>query len=220
MDPPKHLKNVNTNWGRAMKQRDKAILSDLERFRCMTRDDIIELHFSNVKNQITCCNTVLKRLRRDQLIDVNASQQPYLYFPHPSPIKKNSQKIPHFLAIVDFYKQLHRIETPAKFMVEPKFGYVEPDVFCIWRGKAYFIEIQRSVYSTKVMMEKIRRYEQYYHQGDWGNLYRDGDRGKKFPEIWIITRVNYRIEKTPFRIIQSKNVDLGMEHQHCHLKRS
>lgn len=47
-----------------MNARDKAIVSDLVRFRCLSRDDIAELHFSNIKNPITQANMVLKRLRR------------------------------------------------------------------------------------------------------------------------------------------------------------
>lgn len=85
--------------------RDKAILDDLTRFRCMSRDDLIDVHFNNVKDKITICNRVMKRLRRDGQIEVNTSIQPYLYFPSPSPIKKDRQKARHFLAIVEFYKQ-------------------------------------------------------------------------------------------------------------------
>ena len=33
-----------------MKNRDKAIIKDLQRFRCMSRDDIIDLHFQGLKS--------------------------------------------------------------------------------------------------------------------------------------------------------------------------
>lgn len=75
-----------------MKNRDKGILNDLKRFRCMSRDDIIALHFQGLKNAVTCCNTVMKRLRRDGHVDANVSQHPYIYFPQPSSIRKTSQK--------------------------------------------------------------------------------------------------------------------------------
>lgn len=94
-----------------MKNRDKAILSDLKRFRCMSRDDIIDLHFNGLKNAVTCCNTVMKRLRRDGQVDANITQQPFIYFPQPSTLRKTSQKIPHFLGIVDVYKQLIHYEN-------------------------------------------------------------------------------------------------------------
>lgn len=32
-----------------MRKRDVAILNDLQRFRCLTRNDIIELHFKGLK---------------------------------------------------------------------------------------------------------------------------------------------------------------------------
>lgn len=44
-----------------MRKRDLTILNNLQRFRCMTRDDIIALHFNDLKNPVTCANTVLKR---------------------------------------------------------------------------------------------------------------------------------------------------------------
>ena len=72
----------------------------------MSRDDIIDLHFQGLKNAVTCCNTVMKRLRRDGHVDANISQQPYIYFPQSSTLRKTSQKIPHFLGILDVYKQL------------------------------------------------------------------------------------------------------------------
>ncbi|MGM2836479.1 replication-relaxation family protein, partial [Bacillus cereus group sp. Bce025] len=33
-----------------MRNRDMAILKNLTKFRCMSRDDIVELHFSHLKN--------------------------------------------------------------------------------------------------------------------------------------------------------------------------
>lgn len=61
-----------------MRNRDKAILNDLKRFRCMSRDDIIDLHFQGLNNAVTCCNTVMKRLRRDGHVDANVSRD-HLY---------------------------------------------------------------------------------------------------------------------------------------------
>ncbi|CAM3816147.1 hypothetical protein GCM10009865_51830 [Aeromicrobium ponti] len=109
-----------------MRKRDVAILNDLQRFRCLTRNDIIELHFKGLKQPVTCCNTILKSLRRDGLIDVNVNHQPYLYFPSPATIKKDSAKIPHFLKIVEFYKSLIKYEDPKTFMVEPKYDSKVP----------------------------------------------------------------------------------------------
>lgn len=154
-----------------MKKRDMAILKDLQRFRCLTRNDIIDLHFRDLKQPITCCNTVLKRLRRDGYIEVSTHHQPYIYFPSLSSIKKDSAKIPHFLKIVEFYKGCEQYSSPKTFIVEPKYGkkgdYMEPDAFMIWKQGAFFVEIQRSVYSEKVMNEKVKRYEAYYMSNEW-----------------------------------------------------
>ncbi|MGZ4162019.1 MAG: hypothetical protein ACXVNF_14655 [Neobacillus sp.] len=43
-------------------------------------------------------------------------QQPYVYFPSPSSIKKDSTKIPHFLRIAEFYRSLLMFEHPRSFI--------------------------------------------------------------------------------------------------------
>ncbi|HDR7760581.1 replication-relaxation family protein [Bacillus cereus] len=191
-----------------MRNRDKAILNNLKRFRCMSRDDIIDLHFQGLKNAVTCCNTVMKRLRRDGHVDANISQQPYIYFPQSSILRKTSQKIPHFLGIVDVYKQLIYYEKPKLFKVEPKYGkeFMEPDAFTIWRRSPFFIEVQRSVYSKKVMQDKINRYELYFHSQEWHNESWQPKESKYFPSILIITEKYYNISSFSLRIFQASSI--------------
>lgn len=191
-----------------MNRRDKAILGDLERFRVMSRNDIVDLHFSGLKNAVKCANAVLKRLRRDEHIEVNTNQQPYLYFPCPAPIKRDSQKIPHFLSIVDTYKQLCKYEKPKLFTVEPKYGkgYMEPDIFCIWRDAPFFIEVQRSIYSEKVMADKFKRYELYYHSREWMKEAWQPQQEKIFPAIIILTDTRYTITSDNSRVYQVRNI--------------
>lgn len=191
-----------------MRNRDKAILNNLKRFRCMSRDDIIDLHFQGLKNAVTCCNTVMKRLRRDGHVDANISQQPYIYFPQSSTLRKTSQKIPHFLGIVDVYKQLIYYEKPKLFKVEPKYGkeFMEPDAFTIWRRSPFFIEVQRSVYSKKVMQDKINRYELYFHSQEWHDESWQPKESKFFPSILIITEKYYNISSFSLRIFQASSI--------------
>ncbi|MBJ8055560.1 replication-relaxation family protein [Bacillus cereus] len=181
----------------------------MKRFRCMSRDDIIFLHFLGLKNAVTCCNTVMKRLRRDGHVDANVLQHPYIYFPQPSSIRTTSQKIPHFLGIVDVYKQLVYYEDPKLFKVEPKYGkeYMEPDAFTIWRRSPFFIEVQRSVYSKKIMQDKINRYELYYHSQEWHNESWQPKGSKFFPSILIITDKKYEIHSPHLRIFQAISID-------------
>jgi hypothetical protein len=192
-----------------MKKRDLAILNDLQRFRCLTRDDIIDLHFKDLKQPVTSCNTVLKRLRRDGYIEVSTKQLPYIYFAAPSPIKKDSTKIPHFLKIAEFYRSLVSIEAPKHFLVEPKFGkgYMEPDAFMIWKRGPFFVEIQRSVYSDKVMKEKVSRYEQYYLSNEWQQEPWQPENKKVFPIVLMLTDSRYSIESPYVRFIQLQNID-------------
>lgn len=191
-----------------MRKRDIAILNDLNRFRCMTRDDIMQLHFQGLKQPVTCCNTVLKRLRRDGLIDVNVNHQPYLYFPSPAPIKKDSTKIPHFLKIVEFYKSLKAFEDPKSFIVEPKYGkgFMEPDAFMIWKKAPFFVEIQRSIYSEKVMNEKISRYESYFMSNEWQQESWQPVNKKVFPAVIVITNTRYKIESPYIKFYQVPNI--------------
>jgi hypothetical protein len=192
-----------------MRKRDLAILNDLTRFRCMTRDDIIDLHFSQLKNPVTCANTVLKRLRRDGYIEANMQHQPYLYFISPSPIKKDSAKIPHFLKIVEFYKHIRKLEEPKTFIVEPKYakGYMEPDIFMIWKRAPFFVEIQRSAYSEKVMNDKVHRYEAYYMSNEWKEEpWQPKDR-KIFPRVLIVTDTRYKIQSENIKFFQVQNID-------------
>lgn len=192
-----------------MKKRDLAILSDLQRFRCLTRDNIIDLHFSHLKQPVTSCNTVLKRLRRDGYIEVNTNYQQYLYFYSPSPIKKDSTKIPHFLKIVEFYISLLKYEKPKSFIVEPKFGkgYMEPDAFMRWRRGPFFVEIQRSVYSDKMIKEKIKRYEDYYFSEEWQQEAWQPQDKKVFPTVLVLTDTRYNLNSSYIKFIQVTCID-------------
>lgn len=196
-----------------MKQRDRAIIENLLRFRVMSRDDIVDIHFSNLKQPITNANSVLKRLRRDGLIEACTKNKPYLYFANPAPIKKDSQKIPHFLEIVKSYRQVRKYEEPKIFTVEPKYekGYMEPDVFMIWKGSPFFVEIQRNVYSEKLMKEKIDRYEAYYFSEEWKNEEWQPKERKVFPYLIIISDSRYSIKSDVIRIFQTPNIKAFMK---------
>lgn len=192
-----------------MRKRDKAILTDLKRFRVMRRDDIIDLHFNGLKSPITSCNTVMKRLRRDGFVKAVTDRNQYLYMHEETNIKKDSTKIPHFLRIVEFYRELCKIEKPRTFEVEPKItekGGVEPDIFMIWKAAPFYVEIQRNKYSSKVFNAKIERYEQYFHSGEWQYERWQPKDKKYFPHVWVITDTLYNIDKRPFHTFQSSNV--------------
>src|SRR5699024_5703630 len=107
-------------WSCLMMNRDQRIITDLERFRVMSRDDIIDIYFSHLKNPITCANTDLKRLVKDKQITESKQLSPYVYLPYNSTIKRNSTKIPHYLKIYDVYKQIRQYEKPKVFEFDPK----------------------------------------------------------------------------------------------------
>ncbi|SDI19739.1 Replication-relaxation [Alteribacillus persepolensis] len=195
-----------------MRERDKAILESLQKFRCLSRDDIVHIHFSNLKYPVATANNVLKRLRLQGYITANTLQQPYVYFADPPPIRKDSQKIPHYLAIADFYHQLCQYEKPRIFTVEPKYekGLMEPDVFMIWKRAPFFVEIQRNIYSSKMMQDKMNRYHAYYESGEW-QIEPWQAKEPFFPTIWFITPHRYDVNSDVFRIMQSEDVKALME---------
>ncbi|WP_251040734.1 hypothetical protein [Bacillus sp. ISL-45] len=140
--------------------RDKAIIKDLNRFRVMARDSIAELHFAGLKNPKYAANNVLLRLLRDGQIQRSTSFTPFVYFGPEVSMKQNSAKIGHFLAILKVYKEMRKLGKLESFWVEPKYGMkgigAEPDIYCMYRGTGFFIEVQRTIYSDKLMGKKNR----------------------------------------------------------------
>lgn len=187
-----------------MNNRDKAITESLKKFRVLNRDQLIKLHFLQNKTPHVVANRVLKRLVDNNLIEVDKTTRPYNYFPSPRSIKKDSTKIPHFRAIADFYITLCAYETPTLFEVEFKplaKGGIEPDIFMKWKGFAFCVEVQRSIYSKKQMENKRKLYMDYKDSDEWKR------HSKRFPAIWIITDKYYDMDFKPLYAVQTKDVD-------------
>ena len=191
-----------------MRKRDLEIISTLQQFRAMTRDQVAALFFVETKNPIRHANEVLKRLRDRGYVEADTNRQPYVYFPKPARIKTNGQKVDHFLKITDFYLQLrgHGEKDLKHFAVESQFPNVDvrPDVCMFWRGSAFFAEIQNTQYTAKVMQQKIARYEAFARSELWRECL--PFRVKRFPTVWIIADHKYNVSSEYVRIIQTKDV--------------
>ena len=191
-----------------MKKRDLEIISTLQQFRAMTRDQVAELFFGHTKKKALNANDVLKRLRDRGYIEADTNRQPYVYFPKPARIKTNGQKVDHFLKITDFYLQLraHGEKDLKHFAVESQFPNVDvrPDVCMFWRGSAFFVEVQNTQYTAKVMQQKIARYEAFARSELWRECL--PFRVKRFPTVWIIADHRYNVTSEYVRIIQTKDV--------------
>jgi hypothetical protein len=193
-----------------LSKRDKAIIADLERFRCMDRDSIAELHFSNVKNPIQAANTVLVRLYRLGLCDRSDRYSPFVYFPATSKMKRTSVKIPHFLEILRVYKDMSRYKPVRLFDVEPVFGpkgTIEVDAEVVWGNAPFYLEVQRSIYSEKIMQEKIDRYFAWYHEGKWAESPYQNPERAIFPSILMITQTKYALDTYGMKLIQISSID-------------
>ncbi|MCC2441843.1 replication-relaxation family protein [Bacillus paranthracis] len=197
-----------------MNKRDKLIVDDINKFRVLSRDQIIDLYFSHLKNPISTCNLVLKRLQDRGYIKACKDFRPYLYVSADSKIKENSQKSLHFLKIVDVYIQLKKYDRKVSHvLIEPKIGTkgtVEPDLFCIFRNTPFFIEVQRSVYSEKVMNEKIDRYESLYDSREWKKFEWQQEGKEIFPIIILITDTHYLIN-SELRVLQFPDIHAFMK---------
>lgn len=181
-----------------MKPRDLAILKSLERFKCLTRDQIATLHFSTNSQPYISANKVLKRLRRDDYILANTDRsfQQYIYFNNPSPIKIDSQKINHHLLINQTIIDMSRYSTINEFHLETKLQDSDliPDIYIKeWLGKNWFIECQNSLYTVKQLYSKIDKYKEYYDKGYWNH-----------ERLIIIGKINLKFdpEDYPFKIKQ------------------
>lgn len=183
-----------------LRERDRAIIKDLNKFRVMDRDSVAELYFGDKKNPQHSANNVLLRLLRDGLIQRSTAFVPYVYFGPETQIKKNSQKIGHFLAIVETYKEVKKHGTIETFLVEPKYGNkgtAEPDIYLKFRNTGFFIEVQKSIYSEKQMKEKMDRYADFHSSGIMSD---------PFPHVLILGEQRYALDGDyPFKIFQAEN---------------
>jgi hypothetical protein len=194
-------------------KRDQAIMDHLRLFGCMSRNQIIGMHFNDLKNPVNSCNSVLKRLSRDGHIKCSTLYSPYVYFPSTSKIKENSQKIPHFLELVNTIIEMRSFKDPKHVIIEPKYsinnkvkGNIEPDIFAMWFGNPTFIEVQRNTYTQAVMQKKVDLYEAYFHSDEWKSEPYQTFGKERFPSILIITNTRYSIKSEFVKIHQAPSI--------------
>ncbi|WP_370695738.1 hypothetical protein AB0764_27405 (plasmid) [Priestia megaterium] len=199
-----------------LSQRDKDIIRFINQFRAVDRDSLVELFFKQLKSPVNACNSVMIRLYRLGMIERTQQYSPTVYLPVDAKIKKNSQKILHFLAILDVYKQMCTYSTPKQVIVEDKpigrKGGIEPDLFCIFKGSPFWIEIQRNQYSEQKMQAKINLYEEFFFSDEWKSLHwQPGERSPIFPSVILVTPVRYAVSSEHIRLIQVANIHELME---------
>ncbi|MGG4385268.1 hypothetical protein ABEX08_24925 [Priestia megaterium] len=199
-----------------LSQRDKDIIGFINQFRAVDRDSLVELFFKQLKSPTNACNSVMIRLYRLGLIERTQQYSPTVYLPVDAKIKKNSQKILHFLSILDIYKQMCTHSAPKQVIVEDKptgrKGGIEPDLFCIFKGSPFWIEIQRNQYSEQKMQAKVNLYEEFFFSDEWNDLHWQPEgRSPIFPSVILITPVRYAVSSEHIRIIQVASIHELME---------
>lgn len=188
--------------------RDRLIVEDLTQFRVLSRDQLIKLHFESCKDAVSQCNRTMRRLTLKGEVSVDKTRRMYLYKPKGG-IKTNSSKTDHYLDICNFYLELKRFEKPRYTIIEPKFakGGPEPDLFCIWRGAPFWVEIQRTKMDAKQWKEKLMRYVEFYHSGVWKQFeWQTPGKEPVFPRLWIYGESAPNVI-VPFKIVQTRTVE-------------
>lgn len=199
-----------------LSRRDKDIIGFINQFRAVDRDSLVELFFKQLKSPINACNSVMVRLYRLGLIERTQQYSPTVYLPVDAKIKKNSQKILHFLSILDVYKQMCTYSVPKHVIVEDKptgkKGGIEPDFFCVFKGSPFWIEIQRNQYSEQKIQAKITLYEEFFFSDEWKALHwQPEDRAAIYPSVILITPIRYAVSSEHIRIIQVTSINELME---------
>ncbi|QSX23722.1 hypothetical protein [Priestia megaterium] len=194
-----------------LSQRDKDIIGFINQFRAVDRDSLVELFFKQLKSPVNACNSVMIRLYRLGLIERTQQYSPTVYLPVDAKIKKNSQKILHFLSILDVYKQMCVYSMPRNVIVEDKptgrKGGIEPDLFCIFKGSPFWIEIQRNHYSEQKMQAKVNLYEEFFFSDEWKTLHwQPENRAAIFPSVIMVTPIRYAVSSDHLRIIQVASI--------------
>jgi hypothetical protein len=186
-----------------VKTRDLLIIKSLEKFKCLSRDQISALHFSKHARPHVSANQVLKRLRRDNYITANTDRsfQQYIYFNNPSPIKMDSQKLDHYLLMNQTIIDMMKYSPISEFQFEISVPDAEfiPDIHVRgWLDNDWFIECQNSLYTTKQLYQKLDRYKSYFEKG-YGNSER----------VLIIGKVNLKFnhEDYPFKVKQVRDIE-------------
>lgn len=193
-----------------LSRRDKGIIEFINKFRAVDRDSLAELFFSDLKTPVHGCNSVMVRLYRLGLVERTQQYSPTVYLPADAKIKKNSQKILHFLSILDVYKQMLTYSKPKLVVVEDKptgrKGGIEPDLFCIFKGSPFWIEIQRNQYSDQKMQAKINLYEEFFFSDEWKSLHWQREGKAVFPTVIVITPVRYNVSSNYIKVIQVADI--------------
>ncbi|WP_426629880.1 hypothetical protein [Priestia megaterium] len=106
--------------------------------------------------------------------------------------------------------------APKQVIVEDKptgrKGGIEPDLFCIFKGSPFWIEIQRTQYSEQKMQAKINLYEEFFFSDEWKALHWQPEgRSSIFPSVILITPVRYAVSSEHIRIIQVASIHELME---------
>lgn len=151
----------------------------------------------------------MRRLRDRGEVELVTTGAPYVYAVKPSPLRRDSQKVPHYLAISGVYREMRMHREPSIFQVEPKYGKgaIEPDIFTIWAGRAFWIEVQRNVFSGKVWEEKLARYHDFFRGGKWREESWQPVEKKVFPFVWVLSESRVPVPTgLPFPVIQSRSV--------------
>jgi hypothetical protein len=130
----------------------------------MNRDQIGSIICPEVSQPNKTVNRIMNRLRRDGYINVvpQMRHESYVYMPNPSIIHPRSEKLQHYLGLVDIYIRLDK-PSLENWKVEPQVTKeYRPDAALRSGNQIILIEYQRTPISTKRMQEKVDNFHKTY----------------------------------------------------------
>ena len=164
-----------------LSQRDRKILSYLQHFRVLSRDQLGQLVCPEVARPWATINRIMKRLDRDGFVTTvpRPKDECYLNMQNPTIIHTESSKIRHYLAIADLYIRLGK---PPIYEIEPQVDpeYV-PDVYTRLH-EPIIVEIQRSYISHKKMQSKVDGFVRTFKLGKHDAR-----------TLWIVTDLDFKV---------------------------
>jgi hypothetical protein len=164
-------------------------------FPLSSRDQLLKWFYDGDTKKANLVNAKLLKLVERGKLKVNRDRRPYVYFAPDTKVKKQSNKLDHYLAAVDFYIWFanscreYRNEIPKVLAFEHNFGKgkAKPDIVLKWLNKVYFVEVQRTIIPQRRMDKKLKLYEEVYIEGDHERF------GKHFT-VWVVTNKEYKLK--------------------------
>lgn len=77
----------------------------------------------------------------------------------------------------------------------------------MFKSTPFYIEVQNSVYSEKVMQKKMNLYEEFFQSKEWHRFEWQPQEKKFFPYIVLLSQEKYKIDTSNVQVFQFKDIN-------------